>query len=83
MSKHPALLSANKAALILLRLGFILIGTLGCMFLLAQFGPSLPFGKALLFATALTGGALMLAGLIALFRELTTFGYGPQKSLNP
>lgn len=69
MSNSPAT-AANKAALILLRLAFSLTGTLGGMFFLVHFGSSLPFARTALYGVAVLGGALILAGLANLFREL-------------
>lgn len=68
---NPYSPAANKAALILLRLGLTLIGTLASMFLLVHFGSSLLFGKALLYGTGIVGSLLMITSLTALFRELS------------
>ncbi|MDF2445333.1 MAG: hypothetical protein K0S46_569 [Moraxellaceae bacterium] len=81
MSSSPSPHSANKAAILLLRIAFVLNGTLSCMFVIVQLGASLPHGRSLLLAAALLGGAAILFGLSKLFREVSTPLQHPKRPL--
>lgn len=65
---HPAPTSANNAALLLLRIAFVLTATLGTMFIITQAAHALPHGRSLLLATALLGGTALAVLFVRLFR---------------
>lgn len=65
---HPAPTSANSAALLLLRIAFVLTATLGTLFIITQAGQALPYGRPLLLAVALLGGAALVRLFARLFR---------------
>lgn len=69
MSNRPTN-SASNTAILMLKIAITLTGTLGTMFLLTRLEGRLPHGEALLVATALLGGAVLLHSLRHLFREL-------------
>lgn len=69
---HSPVPSANKTASALLHLGLTLTAALAAMFFVVHFSHLMHAGKALLYAVAGTGGALILRSGMRVVRELAS-----------